>query len=354
MNGNFGSQFSNNPNPGPQQQNNQSIPLNFHEPEFLRNFKIPDGVCLIGDYHFLRGDFIVLAGPPGVGKSRAAVAAAVCGASQSPWFGYTVHQKFKTMIFQNENGIIRLHLEIDEIGHCIDEALWILEPPECGLAFKDPAFRQAAAKAIAAFKPDLIIIDPWNSVADGDKARDIKAAFAAIRKLVPSSINNPAILIIAHTRKPRVDERACGRMLLDNVVGSYMLGSVPRSVFVMQHASDRVDEDRVVMTCCKNNNGQLGLRSAWKRNAGGIFDEITDFDWHKFESAGRIDKETWRELPAILSEIGNCCRAALKADLVTRFKISERTADRWINLAGSARIIRFDNHSDTYFVPSQT
>ena len=56
MSGNFGPKFSNNPNPNPQPQS--SVTLNFYDPEFLRNFKIPDGICLIGDYHFLRGDFI--------------------------------------------------------------------------------------------------------------------------------------------------------------------------------------------------------------------------------------------------------------------------------------------------------
>jgi hypothetical protein len=352
MSGNFGPKFSNNPNPNPQPQS--SVTLNFYDPEFLRNFKIPDGICLIGDYHFLRGDFIVLAGPPGVGKSRAAVAAAVCGASCSPWFGYPVHQKFKTLIIQNENGIVRLHLEIDEIGHCIDDCLLLLEPPDNGLNFDDPGFRSAIAQAIAAFKPDLVIIDPWNAVASGDKARDIKTAFCAIRKVIPSGINHPAILIVAHTRKPRVEERASGRMLLDNVVGSYVLGSVPRSVFVLQHASDRVDEDRVVMTCCKNNNGQLGDASAWKRNAGGIFDPVPNFDWQKFRSHGRTDKETWRELSVFLAQIGNCSRSSLATEIQRAYGVSDKTAYRWINQAGAARIIAFDNFSKLFFVPSQT
>jgi hypothetical protein len=354
MNGSFGSQFSNNPNPGPQAQNSKTVSLNFHEPEFLRNFAIPAGCCLIGDYHFIRGDFVVLAGPPGVGKSRAAVAAAVCGASQSPWFGYPVKRKFKTMIFQTENGLIRLHLEIDEIGHCIDDYLLIMEPPECGLAFHKPEFRHAASKAIAAFKPDLIIIDPWNAVAAGDKQRDIAEAFAHVRSVIPASINNPCILVVAHTRKPMVHERANGRDLLNGVAGSYILCSVPRSVFVLQHASDKTDEDRVILTCCKNNNGILGDPSAWKRNGGGIFDPIDNFDWQKFRSAGRVSKETWRELPVVLAQIGNCSRVAFATEIQSVYKVSEKTAYRWINQAGAARLIAFDNFSGNFFVPGQT
>jgi hypothetical protein len=46
---------------------------------------------------------------------------------------------------------------------------------------------------------------------------------------------------------------------------SYVLGSIPRTVFVLQSASDDPEEDRVVWTCCKNNDGELGQRSAWQR-----------------------------------------------------------------------------------------
>jgi AAA domain-containing protein len=333
-----------------QAQSHQGITLNFYEVPFLRNFIIPEGCCLIGDYHFTRGDIVLLAGPPGVGKSRAAVAAAVCGASMHPWFGLKVHQQFRTLIFQSENGIIRLHQEIEQIGECIDDSLFILEPPECGLAFWDKSFRSAAHKAIVAVLPGLIIIDPWNGVAEGDKQRDIAAAFRWIRSLVPANIKSPVILIVAHTRKPRADERSCGRALLNNVVGSYMLGSVPRAVFVMQHASDDVAEERVVMTCCKNNNGLLGSRGAWHRNGGGVFDETIDFDWSEFDSVGT--GSTWRYIASILLEVGACPKAILVDELIKRYRISKSAAYLWITKAASAGLIRFDNDTQSYYAAS--
>ena len=72
----------------------------------------------------------------------------------------------------------------------------------------------------------------------------------------------PALGIVAHTRKPKTDERASGRALLNLLAGSYVLGSVPRTVFVMQAASDDTTDNRIVWTCCKNNDGELGRRSA--------------------------------------------------------------------------------------------
>jgi hypothetical protein len=38
----------------------------------------------------------------------------------------------------------------------------------------------------------------------------------------------PALGIVAHTRKPRAEERANGRALLNLLAGSYVIGSVPR------------------------------------------------------------------------------------------------------------------------------
>jgi hypothetical protein len=49
----------------------------------------------------------------------------------------------------------------------------------------------------------------------------------------------PAIGVVAHTRKPQGDERVSGRSLLNMLAGSYVLGSVARTAFVMQvHLSE--------------------------------------------------------------------------------------------------------------------
>jgi hypothetical protein len=50
----------------------------------------------------------------------------------------------------------------------------------------------------------------------------------------------------------------------------------------MQSASDNVNERRVVWTCCKNNDGKLGPRSAWERQSG-LFDSVKDFDWEEWD-----------------------------------------------------------------------
>ena len=51
----------------------------------------------------------------------------------------------------------------------------------------------------------------------------------------------------------------------------------------MQAASDDTTDNRVVWTCCKNNDGDLGARSAWERR-NGLFAPVADFDWTAFDA----------------------------------------------------------------------
>jgi len=53
----------------------------------------------------------------------------------------------------------------------------------------------------------------------------------------------------------------------------------------MQAASDDTEDKRIVWTCCKNNDGELGARSVWVRG-NGLFEPVSDFDWKSFEGDG--------------------------------------------------------------------
>ena len=59
----------------------------------------------------------------------------------------------------------------------------------------------------------------------------------------------------------------------------------------MQLASDDPQDNRVVWTCCKNNDGELGARSAWERR-NGLFALVSDFDWDTFDNPNQNDRVT--------------------------------------------------------------
>ena len=171
------------------------------------------------------------------------------------------------------------------------------------MCFEREDFRAQLSGAIREFQPDVIVFDPWNAAARDEKAREYLGTFELIRSVLPFGDNAPALGIVAHTRKPRADERATGRGLLNLLSGSYVLGSVPRCVFVMQAASDEPQDNRLVWTCCKNNDGDLGTRSAWERR-NGLFAPVSNFDWDNFDNPSQSDRVaiTVEDMEAIFAE----------------------------------------------------
>jgi AAA domain/CHC2 zinc finger len=269
--------------------------IEFRSPLQLKNFTPPPGLVLAGNFHIVKGSVFVIGGAPGIGKSRAAVALAVAGATGHEWFGLILHRKFKTMIVQTENGEFRLAREFAELDcDALEKYVRVCPPPPYGLCFGRDGFREQLAAAVADFGPDVVIYDPWNAAAREQDSREYLDTFDALKSVLPIGDDAPALGIVAHTRKPRADERASGRALLNLLAGSYVLGSVPRTVFVMQPASDDTMDNRIVWTCCKNNDGEIGARSAWERS-NGLFAPVIDFDWQTFDAPNSDRRQTITE-----------------------------------------------------------
>lgn len=258
--------------------------ITFYSPKQLVSYSPPADVQLIGDFHIVKdtGFVSVIGGPAGVGKSLTSTALAVAGATgNGEWFGLPVHRQFKTMIIQTENGMFRLSRNFRELD-CdkLDEFVRICDPPPMGLALRQDDFYLMLRNEIAKFAPDVVVLDPFNSVARDQEQRTYLDTIDIVRSALPVGT---ALVIIAHTRKPQAKERAVGRSLMHILAGSHVLVTIPRSVFVLQYASDDPEDDQVVFTCCKNNDGELGKRSAWKRKAG-LFLPVPNFDWATFDS----------------------------------------------------------------------
>jgi hypothetical protein len=256
-------------------------------PSSFTGFEPPEDFVLMGDCHLTRGNLTVLGGWPGVGKSRAALGLAIAGARGVPWLGHRIHARFRSLIIQCENGPYRLKSELTEAlaGIDLDDWLRISPPPPYGLLFQEPAFREELRAKIADWQPGLVIIDPWNRAADGDKQADYRGALDAVFECLPDDPSaKPAVLVIHHMRKKSNEAiRKTGRDLLHELAGSYQIGSAARAVFALEPASKDVTDGTVVLTCCKNNDGKEGAPSAWHRR-NGLFDPNPDFDMEAFLS----------------------------------------------------------------------
>jgi DnaB helicase-like protein/AAA domain-containing protein len=258
--------------------------IQFFKPSELRDFKPDNGIVLVGDCNIMRGEVFVIGGEPGVGKSLAATQLAVSGATQRDWFGQRVHRQFRTMIVQTENGRYRLRQEFSTLD-CDEIEKWVRvsEPPPFGLTLSNKEFQEDIGAALDSFKPECVVFDPWNAAARDDKIREYAETFDALRNLLPTGADKPALGIVAHTRKPQLNERRTGgTALMHLLAGSYILTSVPRCIFVMTRGSQDETDDSVVFFNPKNSNGENARRSAWHRALSG-FTPASDFDWKEFD-----------------------------------------------------------------------
>jgi hypothetical protein len=328
----------------------RKIRIEVLSPSQIIAYEVPPGTVLIGDNHITRGSATVIGGAPGVGKSRASVAMAEAGATKLDWFGLKVHTTFRTLIIQNENGRFRLKQEFAELdANALDPFVRITPPPPFGITFDNQDFCDQLSEIIGEFDPGVVIIDPWNAASRDEKARNYQDTFKLIRQVIPAGDNAPAIVIVAHTRKPQGEDRVSGRALLNLLAGSYVLGSVPRTVFVMQAASDDITDERVVWTCCKNNDGELGNRSAWKR-CNGLFQPVHDFDWEGFDRPNKNDGLSWENVPDIIADLnGQSTKKAIVKELQNR-GASQPSAYRYVETAEKKGSIRLNKKTRIYEV----
>lgn len=263
--------------------------IRFVSPLEALNYEPEEGTLLVGDYHITRGSITVIGGPAGIGKSRAVTSLALSGATQNNWFGLKVHTQFKTLIIQAENNQMRLMKEFSEIPAAqMERFVRVSLPPTMGLAFDRQEFQSAIIEYCEEFDPDLVVIDPWNRAVRDDGQRDYREALQNIQQSLPGA-TPPALAIVAHTRKARDNEKKMGRAVLDELSGSHLLGSAPRSVFVMVPASNDPEDNRVVWQNPKNNDGNMVAKSAWHRK-NGLFTPCEAFDWDEYEKPGERAK----------------------------------------------------------------
>ena len=283
----------------------------------LAAYEPPPGAMILGNCHIMKGAISIIGGHAGIGKSRAALVLAVNGAMGDPdWLGFEIHRQFKTLIIQNENGSYRLKDEATAImrrnpGFNFDEWIKISLPPEEGLLISDPIFQATVKADIEAHQPDLIILDPWTAAVLDDARKDYQEALRYIRQIIPPKDDSPAVMVVAHCRKPQGQYRASGRDLLHDLAGSFVLGASARSAFIMQAGDPDPNSNSVIITDVKCNDGKQIGASAWKRHTG-YFERDSEFSFETWADAfsgksKRQEAQTADDLRAfeMLTTLGN-------------------------------------------------
>jgi len=299
---------------------------------------VPDPTTFLAGADMIsRGELIVMAGPPGVGKTRLANTFAFAGAKgKGLWMGYEIKRRFRTFVLQSENNPRRIQNEVKDVPQEWND--WVRFSLPCFMQFNLPAFRQELLRLYEAWPFDAIVIDNMNDVAKADAREDFLDALDNIRLALPPYPKTPALILLAHLRKNRGGEKwrpMRGRQLLNELSGSFALGAKARTVFVLQPGSDDADDDHVVFDCAKSNNEVPLPASAWHRT-NVEFAPAPDFDieeWLAGDEEGRktVNEETMSE---IFHKHGpTISRKEFKAHLA-QYGFAQSTAYRVLKLDG--------------------
>ncbi len=324
--------------------------LTFLTPAQILAWRPAHDLCLVGEGLVTRGEVVLIAGAPGIGKSRAVFALAVSGTTGSEWLGQPVRCRFRTLFIQCENGMHRLHADFSALqaaGVDLEGSVEVLAPPDVGLAFGRPEFRAevlaACQRLQAGGHPLLVVVDPWTECTQGDDKDGYQTALRNIRASLPKGDDAPALAIVCHTRKPKEEERASGRSLLNTIAGSYSIGSAARAAFVLQKVTDESADPRRVWSCCKANNCEMPAPTAWTCVDAG-FSAITDFDWEAWR--GGNSKPTGR--PAKVTEAH--VREAFVGSLGAAKKVIAARLEELAKCSTSKAYEAIDRHTQSGFL----
>jgi hypothetical protein len=121
-------------------------------------------------------------------------------------------------------------------------------------------------------------------VASEDGQKEVVEKLTEIRSCFPGGEDCPALLIIAHTKKPRADEVRKGRALVHTIMGSAALPNTARCVYMLLPWTEEPEDTRIFWACVKLNDGEMYAPTVWFRKRGTFFehDGKTDArDWGK-------------------------------------------------------------------------
>jgi hypothetical protein len=325
--------------------NNEMVPkktyLELCSSEHFLHYQEPPGTNMVGQYHIQKGAYSMLVGPTGSNKSLGVTDLAVKAINgKGSWFDLPIHGRFRVLILQAENSCGRISRNLKQLEHLLPkdhrEWLFITAPPKYGMPLEHEDFRGELKNEIDKVQPHLFIVVPVNAVIPDQMARDFHNVFNWFGEVLADCSENVGRLFVHHLRKVRADDHVKGRAILNLVSGSLLGISVPRTVMILQHASDDLSDRRVVFATHKNNDGigWQGDRSAWELRDDGLFHKIADFDFEVFDGK-QESKITLEHVRTVFSggQIPLGRKDAMR-ELVSLTKVHPATAYKALEIGG--------------------
>lgn len=302
--------------------NNVFPPIHWHD---LKDYEPPADHTIAGAGILRRSDGTLLTAGTGQGKSVLAMQICVDVAAGIPILGcIRVSNPMRVMLIEPENDKITLKRDLSAIiandpGHpdpgLVDNNLRIFHvfnmPPDNLAAF----IRQEARR----FRPDLLAIDPYQAFMPPGTDLNNSASFLSfvqpIQKLIAEL--NCALLLIAHTPKPRDREAWTARESVYMAAGTSAISNWARASMELTQAGDLDGKYRLRF-------GKNAERNGLTTEGGGIVRDLY------IEHSGSSKAPWWKlsdsqEPPAPISAKGHeIMRLAIEEPGLSYREIAER------------------------------
>ena len=193
---------------------------------------------------------LLLVGPTGIGKSSFLIQCCIAWSLGQPLFGITPTRPLKTLVIQAENddedmaemrdGVVKgLSLTEEQMGQ-IHASIHVVS--ESGKTAKS-LFDETLEPLLAAYKPDILILDPLFAYMGGN-ASDQENASKFLRQILAPSLERHgcAAILVHHTNKPPREPQGKGfkRPTSESAydgAGSAELANWPRAVLSISATS---------------------------------------------------------------------------------------------------------------------
>lgn len=325
------------------------------------------------DYNILanglltRGNLCVIAGAPGVGKSRFVWQLAQHIALGRPEFcGLEIHRAARLVYLQTENSIYRLRddlhkwhatLTVPEQARLRDflHVLAPTQPEHFQVGINTERGKLLITETCRRYQPQILLIDPWNNFAalknENDNA-EVLAAVLTLQHLVRRVSPETAIIVVHHARGGRAGAASAAGWDADQFLrGAKALVGSARSVINIAPASEDNDGSIVVNVGKSNDAPRPDMRAA-------VFDELgvyhldPEFDSGEWKAAVNGKRQTEaatapltvaRIARTVAQSAGTITYAetkALKEAIMAETGVKTRAAYNAINRADRAGTIR--------------
>jgi AAA domain/CHC2 zinc finger len=319
--------------------------------------------CILGDRLLAKGQSLVIAGQPGLGKTKLALQLPVACIVGRDFCRLVTHgRRFRWLVLQTENGVARVQDDLAALkkwaGPDFDQSLLYVQvvrnDNDGFLCLDDKATVTRISNTIQWVRPDVIIADPLRDFGIGnlDSDADMIATLRELSRLVRLGNPDRALVVLHHALTGRAGAaKAFGLERAGFARNSKaLLGWARAQINVIPGQED--SNEILVLTCGKNSNGKEFPPVAVRRSGDGIYEVADDFDIDSWRQEILSGKARRIFSPNIVTEIHWPQRELEKKQLakliVEEIGCGKSRAYSLIDDAAKGKIIKFTNLTRTY------